>query len=87
MKQLSNEESKLIGSFALRRKDRSEDSFEYALNEIYCDSWEVSLLNALQKKGMIVYGDNDFLWHLTDDGLAEYREYNNSLPYPNKGHG
>lgn len=84
---LQDEERKLIGSFALRKKDKPNDSFEYAMNEIYCDTWEVSLLNALQQKGMIVYGDADFLWHLTDAGLAEYREYNNSLPYPDKGHG
>ena len=84
---LENEERKLIGSFALRSKDKPENSFEYALNEIYCDSWEVSLLNALQKKGMIVYGDTDYYWHLTDAGLAEWKSYLSELPYPNKGHG
>ncbi len=84
---LENEECKLIGSFALRRKDKPESSFEYSLNEIYCDSWETSLLNALQQKGMVIYGDTDYLWHLTDAGLKEWRDYNRSLPYPDKGHG
>ena len=84
---LENEERKLIGSFALCRKDRASDSFQYALNEIYCDGWEVSLLNALQKKGMVVYGDTDYRWHLTDAGLEEWKAYLAELPYPDKGHG
>ena len=84
---LENEEKKLIGSFSLMRKDKLEESFWYALNEIYCDSWEVSLLNALVQKGMVKYGDTDFYWHLTDNGLNEWKAYNAELPYPDKGHG
>ena len=85
---LDNEERKLIGSFRLVYKADPEKSFSYALNEIYCDSWEVSILNALVQKGMIAYdGDGDFWWHLTPAGLAEWKEYNASLPYPDRGCG
>lgn len=85
---LDNEERKLIGSFRLMDRNQPDNSFKYALNEIYCDSWEASLLNPLVQKGMIVYdGDGDYYWHLTEDGLKEWKEYNASLPYPDKGCG
>ena len=84
---LSMEEKKLIGSFNHMANTDSSKPCNYAINEIYCDANEVALFNQLVEKGFIFYGDNDFWWHLTEKGYAQWKAYNESLPYPTKGCG
>lgn len=84
---LNMEEKKLIGSFNPMANTDASKPFNYAINEIYCDANETALFNQLMKKGFILYGDNDFYWHLTESGYAQWKEYNESLPYPSKGCG
>ena len=84
---LNMEEKKLIGSFNHMANTDSKKAFNYAINEIYCDANEMALFNQLMEKGFILYGDNDFYWHLTDSGFDEWKAYNESLPYPAKGCG
>lgn len=81
---LSNEECKLIGSFNPIHGTSKEVAEHYAINDIYCDPDERALLKPLCDKGYVFYGGNDFYWHLTKAGLAEWKTYNSELPYPNK---